>query len=188
MHIEQGTSRIAFIGEQTTIKMASPLPLIRVMRGSLASLMMRRKIGTILEKLKASEESLGSLLRGMRGVRVNRREAEFSSALRGIVVPTRCHCGGVVAVQPTIRDLPASLGFQDQWAVIADVVGSGDRCKGTTMLKQMQANHTVENPDNFGVMDGAILFRDFGDPGVIRLLLEYGPAIRKALAGLLNGL
>jgi len=99
-------------------------------------------------------------------------------------VPTHSLFGGVLALQPTTGDLPND----GQWKAICEAVGDGDIRRGSDQIKRSQVNHTVENPDNFGILNDTILFRDFGDKAVIQFLLEHGSLIREALQKLLQGL
>jgi len=61
MRIESGTTRIAFIGKKSTLKLPSPVPPFRVMRGSIRALFAGRGMAHILKQLQADEDQSGSL-------------------------------------------------------------------------------------------------------------------------------
>ena len=158
MRTERGTTRIAFVGDERTIKVPSCW-YCRAQRFS-------------------------------EGWYANQLEARFSPQLRGIVVPTRSLCGGLFVVQPTTQDIsfpPNSRIINPIEVAFREAIGDGDRLRGMVVIgRTSNASHTFEKPCNFGILDGNLLFRDFGSPGVIALLLRHCDAIQKAFAELLE--
>ncbi|MEI8230655.1 MAG: hypothetical protein WCG83_06000 [Candidatus Peregrinibacteria bacterium] len=183
-----GTTRIAFVGEQSTVKIASPVSLIRTMRGSLRKLFAGGDISHVLNTLFKDENWAGSLAYSLRGLSANTMEAKYSPLMRNLVAPTHSLFGGVWAVQPTTQDLPDFQHGEGQWTVICEAVGNGDVRSGSQLIKSAHINHTIVNPDNFGILNDTIVFRDFGDKAVIQFLLEHGSLIREALQKLFQGL
>lgn len=169
---------MAFVGEQTTIKI--PLPKLAYIHAKqLAWYFNQVRLSRFLREFTGSEELDSSFFFGIQGIGANRREAESWKVLREIVVPTRSFFGGIIAVQPTTEDVPV-LG-KDVFArdnVIRKVMWKAiDERK----IRQAGATHTLSNVKNFGMLDGRILFRDFGAPGIPELLMQHKESVRREL-------
>lgn len=170
MKIKKGSSRIAFVGEEFTIKVPNPSTL--------------KAIKYPLEKLSKGESHLfrrwfeytegngTGLRRVFSGVLQNRREAQLSSELEDIVVPTRISIFGLLNIQNTAPTPSASL---EEIGIKMIIASNGDA---------MRDLHTFCQSENYGVHNGEIKLRDYGSPRLAPILRKHSNAIREALAEL----
>lgn len=148
MQILHGSSRLAFVGEQTTIKIPHPRNIMNAFNPYAYLPSKKMKGGT-------GEWEL-------RGITANIREGEDSARFPGVVVPTRTHLSGLLSVQPTTEDLALTPDKVD--LLLRDHLG--------TSVWERNQNHTFTNPDNYGIRNKRVLIRDFGGDGMRDYLEE----------------
>ena len=177
MHRECGSSRVAYVGEYTTVKVAA-VDVMGPMKDLIAQ--WRRGHKDLVWQIIFGEEKNHcipyTIRTALRGIFANKREGESWSSLREIVLPTRSLFGGVLAVQQTTEDLrtPFATTF---WDIVMDHF---DECR----LMQEGVHHTFTGIGNFGFGLGGVKLRDFGGIGVPDFLRRNHQAMRQLLRGL----
>lgn len=166
MKIEKGTSRIAVVGEHVTLK----FPQIH---GTVAFKYLIKAIRTgKLRRYLTGSEKLASL-RGqlLRGWLENWREWRLSKEITETIVPTRFSIFGIVNLQDTAPD--ADLRYGEVYNALRAIIDED--------LVYEHGGHTMPGTSNFGVHDGKLKIRDYGELGLDVLLKEYGAQLKQAL-------
>ncbi|MBI2638424.1 hypothetical protein HYW83_02435 [Candidatus Peregrinibacteria bacterium] len=177
MKIEKGTSRTAFVGERYTIKF--PRPNIKVAVDSLKdylSIGIRRALPFI----RADEDDpfgLSFLL--FRGWLQNVREARISDDFINVVVPTRFSLFGFINIQDTAPDVDAQDG-EIYIDIIKRIKSSAD-VRLQDVIDMRSATHTLPNSKNYGLSEGRIKLRDYGEKGIAELLQRFGTQVEQVL-------
>ncbi|MBU0457834.1 hypothetical protein KJ652_01875 [Patescibacteria group bacterium] len=171
MHIETGTTRVAFVGDISTVKVPKPLVLIRNLQ-NINDLRRKVDVRTALECLFSPRDVDPSFLRGIQGMLASRRESIYSSELGDLVAPTHAMLGDLMAVQPTTRD------------VVVPRFSVGDIYREKQMYGKIARGglrHTLYNSNNYGILNDRVCLRDYGAKGVPQFLLEYREVVHSIL-------
>lgn len=167
MKIEKGTSRIAIVGERATLKIPQ-IHGIFVMK----ELIKATRNGRLRKYLTGSEKHPQSLTKHLlRGWLENLREWRLSGEITDTVVPTRFSIFGIINVQDTAPDVDIPFGavYDELRKLIAED------------LVYQHGGHTMPGKSNFGLHDGQIKLRDYGELGLEVLLKDYGNQLKQAL-------
>jgi hypothetical protein len=172
MKVFKGVDRTALVGESQTIKIAnanSPQ-----LFDTLQYMYEHSGIKGVVQAWKSmnggQQHKIKDLL--LHGVTANRREYRIASNYDGIVLPTVSMLGGAVNVQPTVPTLdicPRALRntFAEQFGGRVEFL-----------------EHDLDNPHNFGVLEGQVLFVDGGSRGLENLMQTNPDSIKNALGAL----
>jgi len=166
MKIEKGTTRIAIIGERSTLK----LPRLQI-QATIAWIRHSIKRGRLREYLTGSGRvpSLSPHLLG--GILANKREWRLSRKTTDILVPTRFSIFGLMNIQDTAEDVE----FPEA-AVAVKLYGS---MPDEVLFEQH--GHTFQGSDNFGIHDGRLKLLDYGGVGLESVINQYEEVIAEAL-------
>lgn len=169
MRFGKGTSRLAFVGKQNTVK----VPNISVLGTRVKELLspnnkMRRLAWEYAFK---PENTAMSIRYDLQGLFANQREGKHWRQLRGIALPTRTHFGGGIAVQPTATDMTCADAKHLVFRLFDDEFGD-------KKIIEYGVEHTLFNPDNYGIYEGSVQLRDFGDLGMPEFLLDHQKQVR----------
>ena len=178
MELYRGTDRYVLVGKKVTVKIARSHPIGFL---SYATQVKNRfGLGSIIDRWnyeKADSFTKGMKWRLLHGIVANRREVRLANTF-DVVTPTKGVLFGLVNIQPTTRDLPAT----------EDDISSAFRESFTNEGQSIpRIGHLLEEPANLGIYKGAVQFRDGGERGLDQILTIYDGAdeIRSAL-GLLT--
>ena len=163
LQLREGTSRIAVVQEEKTVKMPYPDRTWRAIFNTM--------FATSATPLYWDEDAAWetSYVADTRGWRANQNEAAYAKQLAGMVTPTRSLAWGLFAIQDTTAD----TGLTDEICTAVTDARLGDAV--------YKAVHTFDQAANYGVLDGKVVFRDFGDPGAPECLLEHQETVRAML-------
>lgn len=166
MKIEKGTSRIAIVGERTTLKLPrlQILTNIRCIRDSL-------KRGWLREYLTQDERHASLSRHLLGGLLANRREWHLSKKETEILVPTRFSIFGLLNIQDTATDIEMTM----------TAIAIKLRRKIPDEILFTQHGHTFQGSDNFGVHEGRLKLRDYGELGLEATIEKYEEVIAQAL-------
>lgn len=168
----RGTSRIAFVGESCTFKF--PQIMLRTAGAEFCHAISQpnsvRRLRHLLRSRMKTRMGFRFYLLG--GICENIREAFYTRALGELVVPTRLSLLGLMNIQDTAEDIeyePDAL-FERMKGVLGNDIG------GTS--------HTFNRPNNFGVHDGRVKLRDYGNVGIGAKVLAHQDAMYDELTAL----
>ncbi|MCK9186118.1 hypothetical protein M0P48_01630 [Candidatus Gracilibacteria bacterium] len=174
MEIHKGTSRIAFVGGNLTVKVPNPHTLRH-----LAKIFEYLKLGD-LEELRNwfgyTEGNCVGFRWAISGLLQNWREFLLSKELSVIAVPTRLSIFGLLNVQDTAQNLPSTISDKDLFVTMGMAIGP----------EIMKDPHSVYGTDNFGIHDGRAKMRDYGNVKIGPILKGHIDPIREALKNLMS--
>ena len=167
MKIEKGTSRIAVVGERSTLKFPQ-IHGILVLRELVNAI----RSGSLREYLTESEKGRYNL-RGqlLRGWFENLREWRLSQEITGTIVPTRFSIFGLINLQDTAPDADLKVG--EVYNTLRAIIDED--------LVHEHGGHTMRGGSNFGLHEGKLKLRDYGELGLEVLLKQYGVELQQAL-------
>lgn len=168
MKIEKGTSRIAVVGEHITLK----FPQIKLGR-TVRAIQDAIKRGKLSEYVTRSEKHPDSLARDLfRGWFENLREWRLSQEITDTIVPTRFSIFGLMNIQDTAKDIKLPY----------PTIGIALLGKIPDHIIIDHGSHTIASSGNFGIHEGVLKIRDYGELGLDYLLINYGAEIKQAAA------
>lgn len=199
MILKEGSTRIVVIGPKEVIKVAKGFQYDVFLQEDEPRGIIERYLSTgAIQDLEALAELIktrGAVVSGTvllqkqfdGGLAANKLEEESSidGSLAGLIVPTKFSVEGLVNVQDFTPDVPyySSTGKPSGnifWSQVEALMDRG--------LDVFAGGHTIGSPENFGLHDGQIKFRDYGDRDLIAALISNRERIREALDGILVSL
>lgn len=168
MKIEKGTSRIAIVGEKITIKLPA-IDFKRMIRAIREAI----KGGWLMDYMTDSENHIHSFARhALRGFKENIREYRLSQEISDkTIVPTRISIFGILNIQDTAIDV--DLPHPAIGTVLIDKIPN--------QIMIDHGAHTILDSSNFGLHEGLLKIRDYGELGLDFLLKNYEKEIEQAL-------
>jgi hypothetical protein len=167
MKIQEGTSRLALVGEHTTLKIPHWQTFNRLV--GLAKRILRRDIKLIKNWFESPEESFQGLGFTLSGFFQNWREVTNSESLGDIVVPTRLSLFGIINLQSTAKPIPSEI---DIWKIMLEATNN----------EAYQDGHSFCHRSNYGMYRGKIRMLDYGSKKALLILKKYRKEISQALA------
>ena len=168
MKIEKGTSRIAIVGECATLKI--PKLRLGLVISGIKDAIERHRLPKYLTGNEKNTLSLANHL--LRGWLENWREWRLSKEIAGTVVPTRFSIFGIINLQDTAPNVD-SLEYGDVYIALSKIIDKD--------LVFKHGGHTLPESENFGMHDGKLKIRDYGELGLDVLLKNYGKQLQQAL-------
>ena len=177
MKICKGTGRTAFVGEHFTIKVPRPdigraISNLRESTGS--------GVRGVLECIAGTEGNARSLRFALtRGISENLRERDLSKTEMDILVPTRASILGLVNIQDTARDVDIKNNeiYEAFWKRLVSLPDIRDEDERIIRA----GGHTLPQSKNYGLHEGTIKLRDYGERDLKELLTKYGHLLREAI-------
>ncbi len=166
MQIKKGQGRIALVGEKITLKFPKFHPLLLIKH-----LYEAKKDGRFFNYIKSKEEYPGSFKSHFRGWLENRRESRLSQEVSDNIVPTRFSLFGIFNIQDTASDVNIPYGMV--YTELSNLIGQN--------LVFEHGDHTLPGKSNFGLHEGKIKLRDYGERKLPVILKQYGEQLSQVL-------
>lgn len=174
MEVHRGKSRIAFVGERFTLKVPNPNTFRHF--ADILEFLKFRDFKELYHWFQYSEGNYCGFRWAISGFLQNWREFMLSKELGEIVVPTRLSVLGLLNIQDTSTDLPATINNGGLFATLGVAIGTDI----------MRDTHTFHETDNFGIHDGQAKIRDYGGPKTGPILKKHFDAIKRTLESLIG--
>lgn len=167
-----GTSRIAYVGKNLTLKrpISDPKKAWKVYKSRRE---LDQKMGThyasaFLSNTEDETDSLRYMIQ--RGYLQNLREARLSPLLGDLVVPTRLTVAGFVNVQETAQPLN-HVRDEDIRQILSKRIGNASKVDP----------HSFHEHRNYGWHEGKVKLLDYGGQKIVQIIKTHRAGIEKAL-------